>query len=90
MDAAQTNTALQIGIIRHVRYGMTDRGGRPALQFSVYTDEGYAADHALFGAEAEQVFIDADVTDVARLDGHACWVDTSTHGIMRFVRIAKL
>jgi hypothetical protein len=77
-----------LAIMREVGYGNRDLG-RPCLWFSTYIDESSAALQVLQGDEAEEVIRESGVYDVRDLEGKPCWVDTSEHGRIRFMRVWK-
>ncbi len=78
-----------LGIIRDPHFGVGDRG-TVALWFTVYVGEASAA-LQVFGVEDAVAIIAAyGVGDVADLNGKPCWLDTSTPGMIRWVKAAKL
>lgn len=78
-----------LGIIRDPHFGVGDRG-TVALWFTVYVSESGAA-LQVFGVEDAVAIIAAyGVRDVSDLDGKSCWVDTSSPGMIRWVKAAKL
>lgn len=84
-----TSERQQLAIIKQVHCGVGDRG-YAALWFSTYITEGSAA-LQVFGWEEAKTIIEAyGVSDVARLEGKPCWVDTSAAGLIRWVGAAKI
>lgn len=75
----------QLAVIRNVRIGAGDRGNG-ALWFDTYISESEGAMQVLGKDEAWEVI--AQVEDVQRLEGMACWVETENpHGIIKFKRL---
>jgi hypothetical protein len=70
-----------MAIIRRPKFGVGDRG-RTWLQFETYVSESSAASQTLEVDEAAKVIEAYGVTDVSKLDGKPCWVDTSRPGII--------
>jgi len=79
----------QLAIIRNPRLIFGDHYPIE-LHFDAYISEAGAALQVIPWEQIQQILIDADTVDVAQLDHRACWVDTDTPGIIRFVQIAKI
>lgn len=80
----------QLAIIKQVKFGVGDYG-KTALWFSVYITDSTAALQVFHEWEnISKIVEDSGVDDINKLNGKACWVDTSTHGIIRFLRMAKI
>ena len=80
--------AESLAIIREVHCGVSDRG-TACLWFSAYIGESSAALQVMSWSDAKDIIEAYAVTDVADLNGKPCWVDTSSHGIIRYLRPAK-
>lgn len=78
----------KLAIIKRPQYGVNDRGS-VSLRFTTYFSESAAADHDLYGDDAAKVFLDANVSNVDKLDGLPCYVNVE-HGIVQFIRVAKI
>jgi hypothetical protein len=72
------------GIIRNVGIGRRDTN-LPCLWFDVYISEGTASLQVIPWADAHDIV--GRVYDVRELNGFPCWMDVSTPGIARFVRL---
>ena len=78
-----------MAVISAVGIGMRDMH-RPGLWFTVHTDDSSAALQTLSWPEAGELIKNNNVTNVSDLHGRACFVDISSPGIIRFVRLAKI
>lgn len=74
-----------LAIIKRPRYGVTDRG-TVALSLETYVTESSAAGQHFSATEAAEILKAYGVSDVADLAGRPCWVDTSSPGLIRWVR----
>lgn len=77
-----------MAIIRDPHFGVGDRG-TVALWFTVYVTESSAALQVFDVDEGVKIIADYGVSDVCKLDGKPCWVDTSTSGTVRWVGAFK-
>lgn len=73
-----------MAIIKSPLLGVGDRGG-VTLSFSTYVTEGSAALQIFNMTEAETIIEAYGVSDVKRLAGKACWVDTSRNGLISWI-----
>lgn len=77
-----------MAVIKRPQFGVNDRGG-VSLSFTTYVSDAGAADQYLNPDDAVKVLKDAGVSDVSKLEGRTCWVD-STGQIIRFLRMTSL
>ena len=70
---ADVENSTALAVIREVGYGLHD-GDRPCLWFLTYTGDG-AALQMLLGEAAQQVLVEAGITDAHELEGRLCWVE---------------
>ena len=81
---AAAESGLVTGIIRNVGIGRRDTN-RAVLWFDVYISEASASLQLIPWDDAHDLL--ARVYDVKSLNGYPCWMDVSTPGIARFVRL---
>lgn len=77
-----------LAVISEVRMGMEDHYGA-ALMFTASISEGNCALQVIPIDDPRCKEILSGVSDVSRLNGRACWVDTSRRGLITFKRMYK-
>lgn len=79
----------QLAVIRNFKLGVGDRDV-PVIMFDAFLTEGTAALQCIYGAEEIHQFIaDAEVSDITKMNGRTCWVETDGF-VSRFLRLAKI
>lgn len=75
----------KMAIMKNVTFGLDIDCGRVGLCFTVYLDESSAALQYVYGESALEVIKKYGVSDVSRLNGKPCWVETDDFHYIKFI-----
>ena len=79
----------QMAIIKNVEFGVRDTN-YPMLSFTVYLGESVASLICIPGEKALQIIREHQISDIRRLEGKPCWIETDGLSSVHFVDLAKI